>query len=126
MKEIRIIEQLTFDGRTLIASDTMKLFQLVHTYFQTLGIGSTKNRNSISFAKSLGVAFLFGGSIIATSTFCFYKASTVQEFSDSIYPIVTEFACLICYFVHVSNISRTLELIDCFEKIIENSEIFYY
>lgn len=99
----------------------MKLFQLVRMYFQILGIDSLDTSSSLS-PKNLLVAFIYGQTIIGTLTFCLFRANTVRDFGDSIYPTVTELACMSFYFITFSNISKILKLIERFEGFIINSE----
>lgn len=66
----------------------------------------------------VGSCFFFG--IILLILFLFLEAETLQDYSETIYPLVTISIDAVILLIHLSRKSKIFTLIDNLENIIEN------
>lgn len=102
----------------------MKLFQSLQEFYQELGLKSPRsNQNASVTWKNLLIFSILVQGFICTSSFCLFKAKTVQEYGDSFYIALTEFTNSIYCFHFILNMGKIYQLIKKLEQFVEKSEL---
>lgn len=100
----------------------MKIFETVQNNLEILGISLTQSKQSFYNGKASLYLLLSGTLIIMNCVFLIDVAQSFKEYTDSSYITSVSVAVFFSLLFLISRMANLFELIDNFEKVVDESE----
>lgn len=105
-------------------TSSLKLFQSVQEFYQTMGIYSAQSNQLLSFnVKKVFFLFSITTTTISIGLFFLFKASTIQEYGSSLGGASADLYSLLDFVISVCQMPNILKLFELFEIFIEKSKL---